>query len=271
MAALIGAGAVFLLGGLLAIIYGLQIKEFSFGGTLILAGATAASTGALLVGAAVLVRELSAVRRLMEAGHTGVALPPVISSNEPPLIPTVEPIIPDSSGSPKLDGRSGDTPLSPLDIPPAPITDARSEPVIDAPLPEAAVVQKPRRNLLFSSTSRKERERAAAKAAAPSETATGSVLTDTPPVTFDNNWSGGTPPRERTAPPPVAPPVPPPISARPPQPAEPTPQITVLKSGVVDGMAYSLYSDGSIEAQLPEGMMRFTSIDELRSYLDARP
>ncbi|HXO69043.1 MAG TPA: DUF308 domain-containing protein, partial [Bradyrhizobium sp.] len=51
---------------------------------------------------------------------------------------------------------------------------------------------------------------------------------------------------------------------------EPAP-VTVLKSGVVDGMAYSLYSDGSIEAQMPEGMMRFASIDELRAHLDQRP
>ena len=47
-------------------------------------------------------------------------------------------------------------------------------------------------------------------------------------------------------------------------------QVTVLKSGIVDGMAYSLYSDGSIEAQMPEGMMRFASIDELRAHLDHR-
>ena len=32
-----------------------------------------------------------------------------------------------------------------------------------------------------------------------------------------------------------------------------------------------LYSDGSIEAQMPEGMMRFASIDELRAHLDQRP
>ena len=56
----------------------------------------------------------------------------------------------------------------------------------------------------------------------------------------------------------------------PPAAPEPPP-VTVLKSGVVDGMAYSLYSDGSIEAQMPEGMMRFASIDELRSHLDQRP
>jgi hypothetical protein len=46
--------------------------------------------------------------------------------------------------------------------------------------------------------------------------------------------------------------------------------VTVLKSGMVDGMAYSLYSDGSIEAQMPEGMMRFESIDDLRAHLDQR-
>jgi hypothetical protein len=56
----------------------------------------------------------------------------------------------------------------------------------------------------------------------------------------------------------------------PPAPAEQPPAVTVLKSGVVDGMAYSLYSDGSIEAQMPEGMMRFASIDELRAHLDHR-
>jgi hypothetical protein len=64
---------------------------------------------------------------------------------------------------------------------------------------------------------------------------------------------------------PEAKPAPPPIR----RPAE-SPPVTILKSGVVDGMAYSLYSDGSIEAQMPEGMVRFASIDELRHHLDQR-
>src|SRR5262249_46639508 len=33
--------------------------------------------------------------------------------------------------------------------------------------------------------------------------------------------------------------------------------VTVLKSGVIDGMAYTLYSDGSIDAEMAHGMMRF--------------
>jgi hypothetical protein len=43
---------------------------------------------------------------------------------------------------------------------------------------------------------------------------------------------------------------------------------TVLKSGVVDGMAYTLYVDGSIEAELPNGTLYFASINELREHLE---
>jgi hypothetical protein len=48
---------------------------------------------------------------------------------------------------------------------------------------------------------------------------------------------------------------------------EPAP-ISVLRAGIVDGMAYTLYSDGSIEAQLPQGTLRFGSIAELRHHLE---
>ena len=49
----------------------------------------------------------------------------------------------------------------------------------------------------------------------------------------------------------------------------PTPApVSILKSGVVEGMAYTLYSDGSIEAQLPGGTVRFASITELRSHIE---
>ncbi len=44
--------------------------------------------------------------------------------------------------------------------------------------------------------------------------------------------------------------------------------VAVLKSGVVNGMSYTLYSDGSIEAQLPEGTLRFGSITELRNHIE---
>ena len=44
--------------------------------------------------------------------------------------------------------------------------------------------------------------------------------------------------------------------------------VSILKSGVVEGMAYTLYSDGSIEAQLPQGTLRFASITELRNHIE---
>jgi hypothetical protein len=45
-------------------------------------------------------------------------------------------------------------------------------------------------------------------------------------------------------------------------------ELSVLKSGVIDGMGYTLYTDGTIDAQLSEGTMRFSSIDALRDHLE---
>jgi hypothetical protein len=53
-----------------------------------------------------------------------------------------------------------------------------------------------------------------------------------------------------------------------PMPAQAPMPVSILKSGVVDGMAYTLYSDGSIEAQLPQGTLRFGSITELRNHIE---
>jgi hypothetical protein len=143
---------------------------------------------------------------------------------------------------------------------------------------------------LFSSSSRKERERAQARVIDPSTVdlppasaaaPPASESAEPPPATFDDAW-----PKSERSKTPDAPPrrdrAPPTFTAatagasgadRYPPAArnEEPPPVTVLKSGVVDGMAYSLYSDGSIEAQMPEGMMRFASIDELRAHLDHRP
>src|SRR5205085_7812565 len=136
------------------------------------------------------------------------------------------------------------------------------------PTPPEAAEPPRRRNLMFASTSRKERERAEAKTGEGlppphAEPSAASDAPDIPPASFDDAW----PKPDR-----MRPPEPPAASRRPPQRspstfAEPAPPpapepaaaaeqapVTVLKSGIVDGMAYSLYSDGSIEAQMPEGM-----------------
>ncbi|GGF73176.1 hypothetical protein GCM10007301_36220 [Azorhizobium oxalatiphilum] len=89
-------------------------------------------------------------------------------------------------------------------------------------------------------------------------------------------------PVEPPAPEPVVAPEPPaePILAperiperAPPRPApaapapRPGPEPVVLKSGIVGGMAYTLYSDGSIQAELPDGVVRFASLQELREHV----
>ena len=62
-------------------------------------------------------------------------------------------------------------------------------------------------------------------------------------------------------------PVPPPAVRPAPKPGPSGPAATVYRSGVIDGMAYSLFMDGSIEAELPTGKVRFATIDELQDYL----
>jgi|EndMetStandDraft_8_1072994.scaffolds.fasta_scaffold42543_2 hypothetical protein len=54
-----------------------------------------------------------------------------------------------------------------------------------------------------------------------------------------------------------------------PAPVEEPHTAAILKSGVVDGMAYTLYADGSIEAKLPHGTVRFGSIAELRAHIES--
>jgi len=41
----------------------------------------------------------------------------------------------------------------------------------------------------------------------------------------------------------------------------------VVRSGIIGGMAYTLYSDGSIEAELPIGTVRFGSLAELQEHV----
>jgi hypothetical protein len=102
---------------------------------------------------------------------------------------------------------------------------------------------------------------------------------------FDTFWPKGPRPRkdgEETAaqasPPPAAEPpqasealdpeLRPDVAEDPAPPAQEA-AVSVLKSGVVEGRAYTLYSDGSIEAQFPQGMMRFRSIGELRNHIES--
>src|SRR5476651_1487440 len=68
VAVLLMAGIGFLLAGLLAIGFGIPVKEFSFGNTLILTGAIVACTGAMMLGFWMVVRELKKIAQRLGPG-----------------------------------------------------------------------------------------------------------------------------------------------------------------------------------------------------------
>jgi hypothetical protein len=282
MVLMLVAGIGCLLAGLLAIGFGIPVKEFSFGNTLILAGAVAACTGLVILSLWVVLREVKNIAQRLGLDETldraGTALQSAVVATEGGLFGRDQATAEETGGAP------------------APWQDEAAARARQDASPEgepAETAAKPKRNLMFSSTSRKERERAQARAADPSAAGLGPAPVATPPApeiseaipaTFDDAWpkpdrarSAEVPPQRRSGRAPstfseataggAAGTDRPPPAVR----NEDQPPVTVLKSGVVDGMAYSLYSDGSIEAQMPEGMMRFASIDELRSHLDQRP
>ncbi len=47
----------------------------------------------------------------------------------------------------------------------------------------------------------------------------------------------------------------------------PNASTTIVRSGIIGGMAYTLYNDGSIEAELPIGTVRFASVEELQDHV----
>ena len=288
MVVMLVAGIGLVLAGLLAIGLGIPVKEFSFGNTLILTGVMAVCSGAIMLALWMAVRELKNIARRLGAGMP-----------EPRGGITVRPVLPPGATREAAPGDGGmlfsrDDPAAANAEPPVPPAPppwqdeagSRDRPPEPEPA-EAAAPTKTKRNLLFSSTSRKERERAQARTSEPlppdmlsadirpnpADAAPLAEPAEPPPASFDDAWpkpergrTSDIPPQRRSGRPPPGPQANGGPAGNGDQPA-----VTVLKSGVVDGMAYSLYSDGSIEAQMPEGMMRFASIDELRAHLDQRP
>jgi hypothetical protein len=256
MVVLLIAGAGLLLAGLLTVGFGIQV-DLSFGNTLILSGTVVACTGMIVLSLWAVARELKRMASRLGSAvsmetRTGTRATPSAPRNQAPPLPTPR----REEAAPRDRGA-----------PPAP-----------APVETAAAV-KPRRNLMFSASTRKER--GPGRTSDPSEADLGpapaSESGEVPPA-FDDAWPKlersrvvDAPPQRRGGR------VPPSFTEAdadtdyaPAGRKEDRPSVTILKSGVVDGMAYSLYSDGSIEAQMPEGLMRFTSIDELRAHLDQR-
>jgi hypothetical protein len=288
-------GGLAVLFGLAAVIYGIPIQEFSFGNTLIQAGTVGFCTGLILLGLSVVATELRQLSRRLTSGvrpagepRPRVALPPVAQvgaapSDGGPLFLRDQPALSQANAGPADVSPDAPLPSSPPwredrarpDVPPPPETEA-SDP---------ALQQRQRRNLLFASTVRKDRDRQARPAdmpapdprIAPPPMELAPDVNEASPPSFEDGWpkaERGRPPEapplrraNRMSPPPGEPEAAP-ASER----GAPAGQggVTIVKSGVVNGMHYSFYSDGSIEAQLNEGTMRFASFDELMAHIGQR-
>src|SRR5258706_1458288 len=143
------AGIGLVLAGLLAIGFGIPVKEFSFGNTLILTGVMGVCSGVIMLALAMAVRELKIIGRRLGAGMP-----------EPRGEITVRPVLPPGAVREAAPGDGGtlfnrDEPAASAggaEPPPPPPWQDEAGPREPEPA-EAAPPLKPKRNLLFSSTS----------------------------------------------------------------------------------------------------------------------
>ncbi len=274
--------------------YGIPINEFSFGNTLIVSGTVA------IVGGLIVMAIGAAVGQLQRLTETLATRPPVRSSRplemfEPQSSPGAAssriPFPPKTKS--ELKSETGEPPLP---------TDAlaHAENAADDHAAAAPLLRNP--DLAAAAAEEYDIKEYEEVSLSPQHSVPASAHADTreaapPPVSasasparpeqFDAPW--------RSAPPPLRPPQPSyfdtmwPAESRParrpasdepefepkpnlppsssPEAHKPEPPAAILKSGVVDGMGYTLYVDGSIEAELPDGILRFASINELRDHL----
>ena len=293
--------------GLLMVGFGIPINEFSLGNTLIMAGTTALAGGLIVLALAVISRQLGKIAHTLgaradrpveihEAAPARAAPRPVSSQEAPARAPSFpeRPFTPapmDMSDDPDFEPVRLDRPGGAQRIPPAP---SEFEPIEDVPLSPRTQPRIPGIGAAPPPSEPGAGQRGwRPPGSRPPLPPTEPPIRREPPIgmperpqrpapeaAFDTIW----PPERRpdkTEPQHDAAPesAPPPAAARPngdathrhtPEPpkVDKVAPVSILKSGVVDGMAYTLYTDGSIEAELAQGVVRFGSIEELRNHLE---
>lgn len=258
-------GALVFLAGMVALGFGTPASALDFGNTLIVAGTTAGCGGLIVIGLAAVIARLQRI-----ADNVGTVIPahpdygdtthvPAATHPAPPPPPKIEPKVEPQPFEPR--GPS-EPPAFPPSLPVAEKEDAAetAPPVPSETREPEPVREAPRKDMAPPVPPAPEPEPEPVKAEA-------AVL---PPKSFfDSVW-----PEEKTLEPAAfEPPAAPEPPLPPPPPTPPPPEVkrrpaAILKSGVVDGMAYTLYVDGSIEAELPQGTLHFASIHELRAHLE---
>jgi hypothetical protein len=288
---LLGIGALAAVVGAVLIGFGIPINEFSFGNTLIVAGTTALIGGLIVIGLGVVVMQL---QRLAEALATRA---PIRASRPLDVF--------ESSGSsrpaagripfpPKPQAENSE-PVEAHEPAPHPADEYSFAPTLRNPDEQPQTVEddvslSPQQPMAQPVADEAERQAPSfefngSEASEPHQESRHEPTLDagwrpTPPPTaparphtayFDAMWPAEGRPAKAPA---DATPEPKFEPAQQDEPEAPMPRaseprtVAILKSGVVDGMGYTLYVDGSIEAELPQGTLRFASINELRSHLE---
>ena len=265
-------GAIAVAAGVGMIGYGIPVREFSFGNTLIIAGTTAAVGGLVLIGVGAVVSQLRRIAETLAAQPVSSRRP--FEAFEPPAGPLAAPMsnrMPGPPGKPQSEGRK---------LPPA--MDASAPAAIRGDNRPASV---PAPKLQNPDRQGATGQEVAEEPAPPPSPRGGSNAPPAPGPEFEAPWQSPLPPSRaakssnfdsmwpadsRLAKRPIvgeAKSEPRSDMAPTPTPSAPGEPAAILKSGVVDGMGYTLYIDGSIEAELPQGTLRFASINELREHL----
>jgi hypothetical protein len=287
-------GAIAVMVGVGMVGYGIPINEFSFGNTLIVAGTTA------VVGGLIIIAISAAVSKLQRIAETLATRTPVRSSGP---IEMFEP--PSGSRAAPMPGQIPFPPRPKSETavreaqPPADMAVEDHPAVAVAPTlrnpdrPVAAVEEFEVKKYEYVSLSPQQSMPAPAAVDLGEPAPPPPVSDDVFPVAgmrpepaVEAPWRSSPPPLERQSetnyfdalwPAESRPAKRPVIDEAKPEPKRdlapaPAPEaqsapVAILKSGVVDGMAYTLYVDGSIEAELPQGTLHFASINELREHL----
>ncbi|MGE3147950.1 MAG: hypothetical protein AB7K04_02680 [Pseudorhodoplanes sp.] len=290
-------GALLAAAGVMMIGFGIPINEFSLGNTLILAGSTALAGGLVVVGLGATVGRLDRIAEALARPAARPASRAAVETGEPALPPAREARVPFPPKPASRDQRAESPRAAASEIEPP------EEAVIERPRPaftpvfrsgEPPIVEDsddvtlsprppfrpagPRGDApdfagekAWPSASSPDRLRRGepseqGRQASAETIARSGTASSRQPGLFESVWSSS---RKRAAAEPAE------AHERPAhEPSrtetgdEPPMPVSILKSGIVDGMAYTLYTDGSIEAELAEGVVRFASIEELRTHLE---
>jgi hypothetical protein len=292
---LLAFGGILAVAGIVLAAFGVSIHDHTFDTSVITPGAVAAVGGLLLIGLGLALRVLQRIERALDArpvhriepGLTGQPEPVLLHSPNPTLHPQRPTTIPavtaplasatEKSGQDALEKSAPETSplLARLEASRAAAATETSPPVdaarplatsVDLAVAQVDKLQAARRKNGAFSPRIAPRLDVGARSQSPAERPRGPQ--------FDTLWPkssqpGRAPAAAAPASEPEAMPEPAAETAQAPTPVTAAEDsVSVLKSGVVDGMAYTLYSDGSIEAQLPQGTLRFGSITELRNHIE---